>query len=243
MGLGAVDFSGPASGTVSSGKTISVIHATPAAMLPVARALGRLDGARVLDLLDEALLTEVGRYGGVTAECERRMAALLELARSAGSHAVLVTCNIYTSAITRIAADFAPMPVLAVDLPMIDEALRLGRRIGVLATVANGLEQQSGQLHSRAAERGTEIELVPILREDAFAALVSGDGAAHDRILLGELPALAARVDVVVLAQASIARLRDVLPPGLPVPVLSSPERAAAEIARMTGLSETGAGS
>lgn len=69
------------------------------------------------------------------------------------------------------------------------------------------------------------VEIVPSLHPEAMAALRHGDGDTHDRILLAALPALAARTELVVLAQASMARLAPRLPP-LPVPVLASPQFA-----------------
>ena len=58
-----------------------------------------------------------------------------------------------------------------------------------------------------------------------MAALQRGDGEEHDRILLAALPDLAAQVELVLLAQASMARLVPLLP-DLPVPVLTSPHLA-----------------
>jgi hypothetical protein len=58
-----------------------------------------------------------------------------------------------------------------------------------------------------------------------MAALQRGDGDTHDRILLAALPDLAAQVELVLLAQASMARLLPRLP-ALPVPVLTSPKLA-----------------
>src|SRR5262249_39763729 len=55
--------------------------------------------------------------------------------------------------------------------------------------------------------------------------LQRGDEATHDRILLEALPALAAQVELVLLAQASMARLSPSLP-DLGVPVLTSPALA-----------------
>ena len=113
---------------------------------------------------------------------------------------------------------------------MIDKALTSGRRIGVLATVAAGLEQQRKSIEGAAKAAGKEIEIVAILRPDAFAALNAGDEETHDRILLEELNTLVPDVDVVVLAQASMAGLLAKVPAETPVPVLASPQLAVEKV-------------
>jgi Asp/Glu/hydantoin racemase len=190
--------------------------------------------ARVINLLDEGLLTEVERQGGLTANCVERLVTQVGLAIGAGAEAVLLTCTAYSTVVDQVQARFPGVPVLAVDQVMVDEAVRLATRIGVLATVAAGLEQQLTLLRLAAAQRGKNIELVTSLHPDAMAALQRGDGETHDRILLAALPDLAAGVELVLLAQASMARLVPRLP-HLGVPVLTSPRLAVARLRAVLG--------
>jgi hypothetical protein len=70
--------------------------------------------------------------------------------------------------------------------------------------------------------------------EGALPALLSGDGATHDHLVLQAVVELAKRAEVVVLAQASIARVVSVLPQdALPAPVLSSPHLALRQVAEL----------
>lgn len=204
--------------------TIALIHAVAPAMPPLREALAReWPGARALDLLDEGLLSEVERHGGVTPACVERLAARVGLAIQAGAAGVLLTCTVYSPFVGQVRKRFPRVPLLAVDRVMVEQAVARAGRIGVLATVPAGLEQQR-ELLRRAAERaGKPVSVVPSLHPQAMAALQAGDGDAHDRILLAALPALAGRVELVLLAQASMARLAPKLPPDLPVPVLTSP--------------------
>jgi hypothetical protein len=94
-------------------------------------------------------------------------------------------------------------PVLRVDEPM---AGVRGRRIGVAATLLTTLEPTSDLLRRKAQEAGKEVDDVLVSK-----AMINK---------LGE-------VDVIVLAQASMARVVDRLPRGaLTAPVLSSPPLA-----------------
>jgi aspartate/glutamate racemase len=207
--------------------TVALIHAVVPAMAPMQAALAQaLPNARVLNLLDEGLLTEVERRGGLTPECVDRLGTLVGLAQEAGAAAVLLTCNAYTPVVEEIQARYPQLPVLPVDEVMVERAVSSATRIGVLATVEAGLMQQRESLERAARRANKRIELVPSLHPAAMDALRRGDGDTHDRILLEALPPLAAQVELVLLAQASMARLLDKLPPDVPAPVLASPQLA-----------------
>jgi len=116
--------------------------------------------------------------------------------------------------------------------------VRRGRRIGVAATLRTTLEPTIELLKAKAAQNGNSIEIVESLTEGAFEAVLAGDVATHDRILAGALVRDLHDVDLIVLAQASMARVVNEMPAdALSVPVLSSPElavRRAKEILRGT---------
>lgn len=67
---------------------------------------------------------------------------------------------------------------------------------------------------------------------EAYAALHQGDRARHDALVIASATALARQVDVVVLAQASLAHLRALLEEELPCPVLASPALLMQELQR-----------
>jgi Asp/Glu/hydantoin racemase len=117
-------------------------------------------------------------------------------------------------------------PVVRVDEPMAERAVRLGRRIGVAATLRTTLQPTLELLRAKALDAGRQVDLVESLCEGAFAAVLSGDTQTHDRLLTESLCALRTSVDVVVLAQASMARVVASLPGNGHVPILSSPELA-----------------
>jgi hypothetical protein len=58
---------------------------------------------------------------------------------------------------------------------------------------------------------------------DAFKALLAGDTATHNRLVRAALSDAAKGSDIIVLAQASMARALEGLDP-IAVPVLTSPE-------------------
>jgi hypothetical protein len=110
---------------------------------------------------------------------------------------------------------------------MAEEAVRQGSRIGVMATLRTTLEPTLALLRDKADAAGKNVELVSSLCDGAFEAVLAGDTATHDRILSKALLEEMKDVDVVVLAQASMARVVQAMgADALPMPVLSSPELA-----------------
>jgi Asp/Glu/hydantoin racemase len=110
---------------------------------------------------------------------------------------------------------------------MADKAVQAGRRIGVIATLPTTLNPTTDLVHRRAAVAGKEIELTSKLCEGAFEALMSGDTAKHDSLVASALRELSTQVDVILLAQASMARVVDTLAPAdRRVPIFASPPLA-----------------
>lgn len=79
------------------------------------------------------------------------------------------------------------------------------------------------------------LEGLPPVREVSAAdkVLLAGDRDRHDAIVLEGARALAAEVDVIVLAQASTARLAPAIAEAVGKPVLSSPRSGAENAVRV----------
>ena len=72
------------------------------------------------------------------------------------------------------------------------------------------------------------------LCEGAFQAILAGDPAAHDAKVAAALSELSRQSDVIVLAQASMARVAEALPAAeRRVPILSSPCPAVEKLAEV----------
>jgi Asp/Glu/hydantoin racemase len=71
-----------------------------------------------------------------------------------------------------------------------------------------------------------------VLCAEAYQALQAGERGRHDAILREAAAGIAAEVDVLVLAQASLAHLRDPLAAELGCPVLASPPTLMREVVR-----------
>lgn len=212
---------------------VTAIYATSAAMPTTRDALERFPDLEVLTVLDEALLQCPLDEGGVFSRSIDRMVTHLRLASDAGSQAALVTCNIYSTALPELRRRVEGLQILGIDERMVELATTEFGRLAVVGTVTGGLETQLQLLRAAAQARRRDIDLVPVICEHAFAALNAGDPELHDRLIADAVAGLQdGRVDAVVLAQASMARTAPMLAShGLPV--LCSPELAAAELHRI----------
>ncbi len=174
-------------------------------------------------MLDESLLGNTIAAGALTPATTRRVLGHVTSAVDAGATHVLVTCSSIGAA-AELARDVVAAPVLRIDEAMADQAVRTGRRIGVIATLQTTMAPTADLVQRRAALAGVDVSLVTHVCDGTFAALGRGDTAGHDRAVAAGLRQLAPNVDVIILAQASMARVADALPASeRPVPVLSSP--------------------
>ncbi|MDA1314375.1 MAG: aspartate/glutamate racemase family protein [Acidobacteria bacterium] len=208
-------------------KTLALIHTAPV-LIPVFQKLCEeyLDGIDVFNIVDESLLKNTIRDGELSAVTVQRLVGYVQSAKQAGADVVLVTCSSIGRAVEAARA-VVDLPVLRIDEAMADEAVQSGRRIGVAATLRSTLDPTLDLIKTRAVRANRRCEVVARLCEGAFQAVASGDTKTHDRIVQENLLVLMGEVDVVVLAQASMARVVDAMDPAnLRVPVLSSPRRA-----------------
>jgi aspartate/glutamate racemase len=119
--------------------------------------------------------------------------------------------------------DDAAFPVLKIDFPMAQMAVKAGNKIGVAATFQPTVEPTSNLLRTAATEAGVDITITKEVIPEAYEALLANHVQKHDSLLLEAVRKLeASGVDVIVLAQVSMARLLPLLPENIKVPVLSS---------------------
>ena len=215
-------------------KTLALIH-TSATLVPVfAELCARyLPGVKVFNIVDDSLIKNTIACGMLTPDTSRRVVNYADSAQDAGADMILYTCSSIGRAV-EVAASLSRVPVFRVDQPMADQAVATGTRIGIVATLSTTLDPTTDLVRRRAIAAGREVELKPRLCEGAFEALMSGDAATHDEKVAAALRSLALETDVIVLAQASMARVVDSLPESdRKVPILASPPIAMQFLANM----------
>jgi hypothetical protein len=201
-----------------------------------------LPGVGLVNIVDDSLLREVMASGGVTPGIVRRVCGYVANLESVGVDLVLSQCSSVGEA-AEAAASHVAIPVLRIDRPMAEEAVRRGRRIAVVATVASTVAPSVGIVRRAAQEAGRAVEVREHLVDGALRILMEKkDRELHNRLVLEEIRRAEKVSDVIVLAQGSMVVLLPLLG-GLSVPVLTSPRLAVERVRSMLASSGTIAGS
>jgi Asp/Glu/hydantoin racemase len=206
-------------------KTLALIH-TSATLEPVfAKLCEDKDlGVDLLHIADDTLIRDVIAEGQLSEGTSQRVRDHIAAAERANADYIMVTCSSIGPAVDSAKRNGGSVPILRVDQPMADQAVRLGSRVGVIATLPTTLVPTADLIRRRAAEIEKDVEITAHLCKGAFEALMSGNVAEHDAAVLKALNELSEQVDVIVLAQASMARVIDQLPKNESrVPILASP--------------------
>lgn len=206
--------------------TLAFVH-TSHVLIPMFSQLAEvhLRGIEVFHMSDESLIRNTIAAQGLTKSTIRRLIQMIGSAHDGGADAVMVTCSSVGPAIAIARSQF-DFPILRVDESMAETAVNSGLRIGVAATLRTTLDPTIALLRDTAAAARRSIEIVPSLAEGAFEAVLAGDTARHDSLLIASLERLMEQVDIVVLAQASMARVIPQMRLNGGPPILSSPELA-----------------
>jgi len=201
---------------------VTLIHALRPSIDPIQDAFARLWPEAVLrNILDDSLSRDLALAGRLEDSMVRRFLALGRYAVEAGTDAILFSCSAFGPAIDAVAKDLAPLLVRKPNQAMIEQAVRLGGRIAIVSSFAPTLE-------SIPAEFPAGTNLTPVFVEGAMAALATGDGSTHDRLVAEACKPV--RCDVIALTQFSIARAGAAVEAATGKPVLTTPDAAVRDL-------------
>lgn len=204
--------------------TKAAIFHTSAATLNLFQTLSAriMPDVEIMHIVEDSMIRDVMKNGGPTPAINARIAGYVQAAERAGCSAFMTACSSIGASVEQCRL-LTSMLVTRIDEAMVESAIAQGRRIAVLATVETTLKPTLEFVKRKALEAGKEIEIMPTLMSEAFTALLAGDHATHDRIVSAGLSEALSKADVVILAQASMARVMDGMEKPA-VPVLTSPE-------------------
>lgn len=214
---------------------IALIHAVATAIPPIQHAFKEgWPEATLSNLLDDDLMPAYTREGGLTPHITERICALALYASRTGADGILFTCSVFPQA-EDLAKQLVRVPLLKPDEAMIAAALDAGSRIGVVATNPPAAPAAAAQLVAGAKDRGVEVRVIESVAEGAFAIGNAGDSTTHDCMVVEAAQRIADQVDVLCLAQVSMALARGAVQATVKVPVLTSPATAVARLKRLLG--------
>lgn len=180
-----------------------------------------LPETEVVDIIDSQILADV-QVEGITAAAVARMTHMAEVAEASGADVIFSNCSSLGPTIDT-ARKAVNIPIIKIDDAMALEAATKASTIGVLATVPTTLDPTIALIEEKAAGLGKSLEIHRGLSKGAFDKLMAGDTEGHDQMVLASAHSLAPKVEILVLAQASMTRLAPMLTEATGLEVLTSP--------------------
>jgi len=164
----------------------------------------------IIHIVDEGILRVLFELGEINQRITDWLGRMVESAVGTGADMAVLSCSSLSPAVNTV-REQVPIPFLKIDEPMAEEAVRTADRIGLVAT-NHTTPKPSTMLIEEVAERlGKKVEILPRVHEDAFLRLNKGDIAGHDAVVVQAVKDLLKEADVVLLAQISIARVKEKL--------------------------------
>lgn len=205
---------------------LAIIHTTSAtvdSMKVLANEM--LPSIELVNFVDDSILPQLGQNGGNLTEVEERLVHYARFAEQVGADVILEACSSVGEVVPKMQSAVS-IPIVRIDDAMAEEAVQRGTRLGVAATLATTLQPTTRLLKSKAEAAGKQVGVTPLLIEGAYQKLMAGDRDGHDNLLVEKLQELARNVGVVVLAQASMARVLPRLSAADQDKILTSPRLA-----------------
>ncbi|MGO4270152.1 aspartate/glutamate racemase family protein [Paenibacillus sp. TAF58] len=202
---------------------LAIIHTTPVTVDSLKALAGELlPGVEVMNWVDDSILPQLAANGGQIDAIEARFLQYAEIAEKAGASCILSACSSIGELVARVQPKLQ-IPIIRIDDPMAELAVNSARKIGIAATLETTLQPTKRMLINKAEQAGKAVQIDTVVAKSAYLKLLAGDKEGHDEELAAVLRNLAANTDVVVLAQASMARVISQFAPEEQTRFLSSP--------------------
>ncbi|MCL4417458.1 MAG: aspartate/glutamate racemase family protein [Actinobacteria bacterium] len=217
-------------------KKVALIH-TGFALVEVLTKLFKetIPQVELTHIVDDSLLREVLANDGVTKPVTARM---LNYFKSAEDYKVDCILNVCSSVgeVADIARQIIAIPIVKIDEKMAEEAVSRSSNIGVVATLKTTMDPTTRMIEKKAASAAKKIKITKTICPGAFEELMSGNPQKHDKMVLKCVKELADKVDVIVFAQGSMARLASGLDKDLSDKIFTSPRSGVLEVKRVLEL-------
>lgn len=184
--------------------------------------------AELITRMDPTILEEVKQAGYVTPTAAARLIGMYMEVIGEGADAVLNICSSVGEVAdsVRLTSEYIGVPIVRIDEEMCRQAVRMGKRIAVLATLRTTLEPTVNTVKRAARSMGRQVEVVEGLADGAFGL----DREQFKQMLIAEAWKVKDKADVIVLAQGSMAYVEEDITKEVGIPTLSSPRFGAVEL-------------
>jgi hypothetical protein len=204
---------------------VALVSSTRAVFGPMEAAFREgFPEAQILHLLDETLIEDFRREGGLSPHSRHKALQMAMTAQEAGVDGILVTCSTLSPSVD----DFRPylkIPIVKIDEPVIEEVVRIAEKIGLLATAETVLKSVEPLILKKGQDFGREISVRRFIKGDVWP-LLQKDPEAFYRAIAEAATEAAQECQAVILTQVSIAPGRDYVEEKVRPKIYASPTYA-----------------
>jgi hypothetical protein len=144
------------------------------------------------------------------ANIDRFVVYARDLVELAQVDAVLITCSTMNRSYQQVSKTLEPygVPVIQIDMPMMEKAVSYGGKILVIATHGPTVASTQELLSETAQRQGKKVAFDGLTIEEAWHRLAVGDVVGHNQVLAEAIKAQpAGKYRCIVLAQLSMSAL------------------------------------
>lgn len=196
----------------NTGKKVGFIHTTPATIGMVEKYMKQyLPGVDYVHIYDGNVKIDNFRAPvGITPKINLlRYANFADQLERAGCAVIVSCCSLMPRAVA-YAREVVSVPFIQLDAVVLDKAVELYSRIGVINTTEYVVPYVEDGLRSRAAALNKEIEIVFSNNSDALELFNAGEYEKYDEIVLNAILKMAEKnLDCILMGQIPFALLED----------------------------------
>ena len=216
-------------------KRLVIIHTTPVTiglLRDIASEI--IKDCSIMNILDDSILPEINTLGHIPEDVRYRFNNYLVNAATLKPDAILCACSSMGNLVDE-GRNLVGVPVLRIDEPMAEIAVNKGRNLGVAATLTSTLEPTCSLVTRKAKTQNKEIILEKLFIQGVGNLINESREEEYDVIVSNKLLKLLESNDLVILAQASMARALKLIPVELREKFLVSPYTGMEAVKKLLG--------
>lgn len=204
---------------------VALISSTKAVFGPMEAAFAEIfPEAQIMHILDETLLEDFRREGGLSPHSRAKALQMALTAQRAGVDGILFTCSTLSPAVDDL-RPFISTPMVKIDEPVILYLIQNFKEIGLLATAETVLKSVENQFKKIAERLNRQVSWHSFVKSDAWPIL--GKNPEEFYRIMGEYAsALAPKHEALLLTQVSIAPARNFVEEKIKSKIFAAPSFA-----------------
>lgn len=205
----------------AGGLTIGFLHTSPAHVATFEGLLAEVtDEVGSVSVVDETLLARARSLGPFHPDVVEGVASALDTLESAEVSTIICTCSTI-GGVAEVLGKERTVAVVRVDRAMAEVAIETGTHIAVVAALESTFAPTRQLIEAVASARGLAIEIDDVLCQGSWELFEAGDTDGYLQAVATTCDSLSGNLDVIVLAQASMAGAEAMA--STSTPILSSP--------------------